>query len=65
MPFTRLHFFPVAAAGPARRMRENDMTTMTSWDMFEDLRSAQDELLSDEQGPWPAAEPGRLFRPVV
>jgi len=26
-------------------MRENDMTTMTSWDMFEGLRSAQDELL--------------------
>jgi HSP20 family protein len=26
-------------------MRENDMTTMTSWDLFEDLRSAQDELL--------------------
>src|SRR5579859_267671 len=27
-------------------MRENDMTTtMTSWDLFEDLRSSQDELL--------------------
>jgi HSP20 family protein len=26
-------------------MRENDMTTMTSWELFEDLRSAQDELL--------------------
>jgi HSP20 family protein len=26
-------------------MRENDMTVMTSWDLFEDLRSAQDELL--------------------
>jgi HSP20 family protein len=26
-------------------MRENDMTTMTSWDLFEDLRSAQDEFL--------------------
>jgi HSP20 family protein len=27
-------------------MRENEMTTtMTSWDLFEDLRSAQDELL--------------------
>jgi HSP20 family protein len=26
-------------------MRENDMTTMTNWDLFEDLRSAQDELL--------------------
>jgi HSP20 family protein len=26
-------------------MRENNMTVMTSWDLFEDLRSAQDELL--------------------
>jgi HSP20 family protein len=26
-------------------MRENDMTTMTSWDLFEDLRRVQDELL--------------------
>jgi HSP20 family protein len=26
-------------------MRENDMTVMTSWDLFDDLRSAQDELL--------------------
>jgi HSP20 family protein len=26
-------------------MRENDMTTMTSWELFEDQRSAQDELL--------------------
>jgi HSP20 family protein len=25
-------------------MRENDMTVMTSWDLFDDLRSAQDEL---------------------
>jgi HSP20 family protein len=26
-------------------MRENDMTVMTSWDLFDDLRTAQDELL--------------------
>src|SRR5579863_7142679 len=26
-------------------MRENDMTTMTSWELFEDLRRAQDEML--------------------
>jgi HSP20 family protein len=26
-------------------MRENNMTVMTSWDLFDDLRSAQDELL--------------------
>jgi HSP20 family protein len=26
-------------------MRENDMTLMTGWDLFEDLRDAQDELL--------------------
>jgi HSP20 family protein len=26
-------------------MRENDMTVMTSWDLFDDLRSAQDEML--------------------
>jgi HSP20 family protein len=25
-------------------MKENDMTVMTSWDLFDDLRSAQDEL---------------------
>jgi HSP20 family protein len=26
-------------------MRENDMTAITSWDLFDDLRSAQDELV--------------------
>jgi HSP20 family protein len=26
-------------------MRENDMTVMTSWDLFDDLRTAQDEML--------------------
>jgi HSP20 family protein len=37
-------------------MRENDMTTMTSWDLFEDLRSAQDEVLRMNR----AAHSGRL-----
>jgi HSP20 family protein len=26
-------------------MRENDMTVMTGWDLFEDFRTAQDEML--------------------
>jgi HSP20 family protein len=41
-------------ACPARRMRENDMTVMTSWDLFDDLRNAQDELarLSRMPGHW-------------
>jgi HSP20 family protein len=26
-------------------MKENDMTVMTGWDLFEDLRDAQDEML--------------------
>jgi HSP20 family protein len=35
-------------------MRENGMTVMTSWDLFDDLRSAQDELVrqSRMQGHW-------------
>jgi HSP20 family protein len=35
-------------------MRENDMTVMTSWDLFDDLRSAQDELarLGRMPGHW-------------
>jgi HSP20 family protein len=35
-------------------MRENDMTVMTSWDLFDDLRSAQDEMLrmSRMPGQW-------------
>jgi HSP20 family protein len=44
-------FFRVA--GPLARpdARENDMTTtMTSWDLFEDLRAAQDEMLQAMRG---------------
>jgi HSP20 family protein len=35
-------------------MRENEMTVMTSWDLFDDLRGAQDELarLSRMPGHW-------------
>jgi HSP20 family protein len=32
-------------------MRENDMTVMTSWDLFDDLRSAQDELARRNRMP--------------
>jgi HSP20 family protein len=32
-------------------MRENDMTVMTSWDLFDDLRSAQDELVRQSRLP--------------
>src|ERR1700683_997294 len=63
-----LHFFPGRrAAGPARCVRENDMTVMTSWHLFDDLRSAQDEMLrmSRMPGQWlgqfgqqPAGGPG-------
>ena len=47
MSFTRTAFFPgsARAAGPAEYTRENDMTVMTSWDLFDDLRTAQDEML--------------------
>jgi hypothetical protein len=47
MSFTRIAFFPGSAwaVGPAECMRENDMTVMTSWDLFDDMRTAQDELL--------------------
>jgi HSP20 family protein len=48
-------------------MRENDMTTMTSWDLFEDLRRAQDELLrmNRAHGQWlsPAGYPAQQFDP--
>jgi HSP20 family protein len=47
MSFTRIAFFPGSAwaVGSAGQMRENDMTVMTSWDLFDDMRTAQDELL--------------------
>jgi HSP20 family protein len=48
-------------------MRENDMTTMTSWDLFEDLRRVQDELLrvNSARGQWlvPAGYPGQQYDP--
>jgi len=47
MTFTRAAFFPGSARPSALRdMRENDMTAMTTMtDVFDDLRSAQDDLL--------------------
>jgi HSP20 family protein len=41
-------------------MRENDMTVMTSWDLFDDLRSAQDELArqSTMPGHWASGQFG-------
>jgi HSP20 family protein len=46
MSFTRIAFFSRVAGSLARRdARENAMTAMTSWDLFGDLRSGQDELL--------------------
>src|SRR5690242_4413703 len=47
MSFTRIAFFPGSAwaVGSAEQMRENDMTVMTSWELFDDMRTAQDELL--------------------
>jgi HSP20 family protein len=38
-------FFRVAGPLARPEVRENDMTVMTGWDLFEDLRAAQDELL--------------------
>jgi HSP20 family protein len=32
-------------------MRENGMTTMTNWDLFDDLRNAQDDLLRMSRMP--------------
>ena len=46
MSFTRIAFLSRVTGPLARRdARENAMTAMTSWDLFSDLRSAQDELL--------------------
>jgi HSP20 family protein len=56
MSFTRIAFLSRVrqAAGPARRTRENDMTVTTSWDLFDDLRTAQDELarMNRMPGQW-------------
>jgi HSP20 family protein len=42
-------------------MRENDMTVMTSWDLFDDLRSAQDELVRQSRMPghWASGQFGQ------
>jgi HSP20 family protein len=48
-------------------MRENDMTTMASWELFEDQRGAQDELLRMNrvygQRLSPAGYAGQWFDP--
>jgi HSP20 family protein len=58
MSFTRIAFFSRdhRADGPATHVRENDMTAITSWDLFDDLRSAQDEVarMSRMPGHWAA-----------
>jgi HSP20 family protein len=52
MSFTRIAFLSRVTGPLARRdARENGMTTMTSWDLFGDLRSAQDELLRMTRSP--------------
>jgi HSP20 family protein len=44
-------------------MRENDMTVMTSWDLFDDLRSAQDELVRQSRMPghWASGQFGQQY----
>ena len=56
MVFTRAVFFrDCRAAGPARDLRENDMTVMTTWDLFDDFRAIQQEMLRMNAGRawWP------------
>jgi HSP20 family protein len=57
-----LHFFPGSPELPAQaRHEENDMTVMTSWDLFDDLRSAQDELVRQGRlaGHWAPSQFGQ------
>jgi HSP20 family protein len=44
-------------------MRENDMTAMTSWDLFDDLRTAQDELVRHSRmaGHWASGQFGQQY----
>jgi hypothetical protein len=41
------------------------MTVMTSWDLFDDLRSAQDELLRMSGMPGYRSDRARPLRPAV
>jgi HSP20 family protein len=43
-------FFRVARPSAWPDERENDMTVMTGWDLFEDLRAAQDEVMRAGRG---------------
>jgi HSP20 family protein len=51
-------------------MRENDMTVITSWDLFDDLRSAQDDMLrmsrlhGQRQSPYGQTGPYGMFAPL-
>jgi HSP20 family protein len=58
-----LHFFPGRrVVGPARWIRENDMTVTTSWDLFEDLRSVHDELVRMSMAPgYRPSQPGQQY----
>jgi HSP20 family protein len=43
-------FFRVAGSLTRPEARENEMTVMTGWDLFEDLRATQDEMLRAGRG---------------
>ena len=59
MLFTRVVFFRGPGHPPGQMQRENHMTVMTTWDVFEDLRAAQDELLRLTRGR--AMRPGQQY----
>ena len=50
MVFTRAVFFWVARPLAWRDVKENDMTVITGWDLFEDRRAAQDEAMRAGSG---------------
>jgi HSP20 family protein len=52
-------FFRVVGPLARPKARENDMTVTTAWDLFEDLRAAQDEMLRATRGQ--AGRPGQQF----
>jgi HSP20 family protein len=50
---------PQLAFAPTLATRENEMTVMTGWNLFEDMRAAQDEMLRATRGHgW---RPGQQF----
>src|SRR5579862_9567541 len=59
MSFTRIAFFPESpGCRSGESTRENDMTVVTSWDLFDDLRSAQDDLA--RMSRMPGQRPGHF-----